>query len=386
MKILVACDKFRGSLTAGEANAAILAGLSQSPLGQHAHAEAIPIADGGEGTLEALASPDSRIVRSPARDPFGGDGDAEWLFDPSRRRAVIEMARVAGHPAAARHGYDPDRATSAGVGDLIRATLDEGAREVVVALGGSITVDGGAGVLEAMGARYRDAAGAPLEHPAGRSLANIAQVDLSGLDPRARDLAIIVAADVDNPLVGPRGAAAVFGPQKGVAAPDIDAFDAALGAFEATLASAAGRDPLADAPFAGAAGGILCGLSAIAPTTARDGFALVSEHHDLGARVAAADLLVTGEGSLDAQSLGGKGPVGIARMAQAAGVPAIALAGRLAASPAELRAHGIVAAFSVSRGPQSLEEALAGAAGALEMTAASVFGLYAAARVPQQGG
>jgi len=385
VKILVACDKFRGSLTANEANAAILAGLAQSPLGADALAEAVPIADGGEGTLEALASSTSILVKSPARDPFGHTDEVEWLYDPAQRRAVIEMARVAGHPAAARHGYDPDRATSAGVGDLIRAALDRGAREVVVALGGSITVDGGAGALEAMGARYRDASGAPVPDAAGRALATIAEIDLSGLDPRARDLAITVAADVDNPLVGARGAAAVFGPQKGVAAGDVAAFDAALGAFEATLAAAAGRGSLAEAPFAGAAGGILCGLAAMAPTAARDGFALVSEHHALEERVGAVDLVVTGEGSLDAQSLGGKGPVGIARMAGAAGVPAIAFAGRLAATPAELAAHGIVAAFSISRGPQMLEDALAGAADALEQTAASAFGLLAAGRASRAG-
>ncbi len=380
MKILVACDKFRGSLTAAEANAAILLGLSRSPLARHASGDTIPIADGGEGTLEALASPESRILERPARDPFGVVHDVAFLYDPASRRAVVEMARVAGHPAAARHGYDPARATSAGVGDLIAAALDEGAREVVVALGGSITVDGGAGALEAMGARFADADGAPLHAPAGPTLAKIASVDLTGLDPRARDLAIVIAADVDNPLVGPRGAAAVFGPQKGVKADEIATYDAALASFERKLAAVLGREAMTETAFAGAAGGMLCGLSAIAPTRASDGFALISEHHDLEARVRAADLVITGEGSLDAQSLGGKGPVGIARMAKSAGVPALAFAGRLAASPQELAAQGVVAAFAVARGPQSLEEALAGAAEALTATAESVFSLYAAAR------
>lgn len=380
MKILVACDKFRGSLTAAQANQAILDGLAQSPLASRAQAEAVPIADGGEGTLEALASADSRLVERPARDPFGAVHDVSFLYDPSRRRAVVEMARVAGHAAAARQGYDPGRATSAGVGDLIRAALDEGAREVVVALGGSITVDAGAGALEAMGARFTDANGAPLMAPAGPALAKVASVDLSGLDPRAADLAIVIAADVDNPLVGPRGAAAVFGPQKGVKAEEIAAYDEALGAFERTLAGAVGRTPMTDTPFAGAAGGMLCGLAAIAPTRALDGFALISEHHELEARVGACDLVVTGEGSLDAQSLGGKGPVAIARMAHAAGIPAIAFAGRLAASPAELATQGVVAAFAIGREPQSLEDALGRAGEALTATAASAFGLYAAAR------
>ncbi|GAB5374688.1 MAG: glycerate kinase [Acuticoccus sp.] len=378
MKILVACDKFRGSLTANEANAAIVAAVRDSALGARATCQSVPIADGGEGTLDALASDDSELCVRPVRGPFGEAAEGAFLFDPSRRRAIIEMAAVAGHPAATRHGYDPDRATSQGVGDLIRAALDKGAREVVVSLGGSITVDGGAGALEALGARYRDTAGAPIEAAAGRRLADIAVVDLSGIDPRAKTLAIVIAADVDNPLAGARGAAAVFGPQKGVARDDIGAFDAALVAFDAAVARAMGRETFVDTPFAGAAGGMMTGLSAIAPTTARDGFALVSEHHDMARRVAAADLVVTGEGSLDAQSLGGKGPVAIARMARDAGVPALAFAGRLAATPRELAAHGIVAAFSISQGPQSLEEALAGAADALRATATGAFNLYAA--------
>lgn len=380
MKILVACDKFRGSLTASEANEAILAGLAQTPLAESADGESLPIADGGEGTLEALASADSRMERRTVHGPFGEPTEALFLYDPSRRRAVIEMAAVAGHAAAAVHGYDPDRATSRGVGELILAALDEGAREVVVALGGSITVDAGAGALEALGARYRDAAGNPVENAVGRRLAAVATVDLSGLDPRVADLAIHIAADVDNPLGGPRGAAAVFGPQKGVAQSDIAAFDAALLAFDAAVAAAAGRAPYTDAPFGGAAGGMMTGLSAIAPTTAHDGFALVSEHHGMAERIAAADLVVTGEGSLDAQSLSGKGPVAIARMARDAGVPALAFAGRLAASPEELAAHGVVAAFAIGRGPETLDEALRGARAALTATAASAFGLYAAAR------
>jgi len=378
--VLIACDKFRGSLSARAANAAIADALGASRLARTATAESAPIADGGEGTLDVLASPTSEICLVPARDPFGSWQQARWLHEPARRAAVIEMAAVAGHAAAVRHGYDPDRATSAGVGDLLRAALDRGVREVVLALGGSITVDAGAGALEALGARFLDSAGAPLERVAGRRLADVARVDLSGLDPRAADLRIVVAADVDHPLAGPRGAAHVFGPQKGVALGDVAAFDAALVAFDGAVAAATGHAPLKDMPHAGAAGGMLVGLSAIAPALARDGFDIVSEHHDLPSRIAAASLVVTGEGSLDAQSLGGKGPVAIARMAASAGVPAIAFAGRLDVSPHTLLDHGIRAAFSVSRGPQSLAEALAGAEGALIAVATSAFNLIALGR------
>ena len=379
MRTLIACDKFRGSLAAAEANAAIERALRDSRL-TVASVSTIPIADGGEGTLAALASPQSEIVHSPARDPFGRRQDAAWLHDAPRARAVIEMAAVAGHGAAVGHGYDPDRATSAGVGDLILAAMERGVREVVVALGGSITVDGGAGALEALGARYLKADGTVLENAAGRALSDIARVDLDGLDPRAADLSIVIAADVDNPLTGERGAAAVFGPQKGVAADAVTGFDRALGVFDTAVAAATGRSSYADMPFAGAAGGMMTGLSAIAPTTARDGFALVAEHHELDRQIAGAGLVVTGEGSLDAQSLGGKGPVAIARIAAAAGVPAIAFAGRLMVDAEALAAHGIVAGFSISRGPQSLEEALGSAPAALYETALAAFNTMAVGR------
>ncbi|MCF3936430.1 glycerate kinase [Acuticoccus sp. M5D2P5] len=374
MHILIACDKFRGSLTAAEANAAIAEGLEASHL--RATTKLIAIGDGGEGTLDALSGGAAKRRTTQIKSPYGEPYEGAWLYDPVSRRAVIELALVAGHAAAADRGYDPDRASSFGVGELIRAALDEGAQCVVVALGGSITVDGGAGALEALGARYRDAAGRPIERPAGRTLAQIAEVDLSGLDPRVAGLRIVLAADVDNPLVGENGAAHVFGPQKGVAANDIGAFDAALGHFDKVVA-AAGGERLADTPFAGAAGGMMVGLSAIAPTSARDGFAIVAEHHGLERAVAAAQLVVTGEGSLDKQSLGGKGPVAIARMAEAAGVPAIAFAGRLAVDPATLGRHGIRAAFSISAGPAKLEEALAGGRDALTATATHAFNLIA---------
>lgn len=334
------------------------------------------LADGGEGTVDALARPGTERRRTRVGDAYGGPVDADWLFDAERREAVIELASVAGHPVAARDGYDPDRASSAGVGELIRAAVAAGAQHVVVALGGSITVDAGAGALQAMGARFFDAAGAVLDRPAGRTLRHVARVDLAGLAPGG--LRITVAADVDNPLCGEKGAAAVFGPQKGVR--DVGAFDAALRHFDAVLAGALGRPPLADAPFAGAAGGALVGLAAIAPAEPRDGFALVAERRGLEAAVARADLVVTGEGSLDAQSLAGKGPVAIARMAAAAGRPVLAFAGRVAVDAATLRRHGISAAFAVSRGPASIEEAMAGAGDALAEVAAHAFSLIAAAR------
>lgn len=375
MNIFVACDKFRGSLTAAEANAAILEGLALSTL--EAATQTVAIGDGGEGTLEALAGPGTIILTTVCEDPFGRPIEGRWLFDPDASRAVIELAAVAGHDHVGAGGYDPHTASSYGVGQLIAAALDRGAREVVVALGGSVTVDAGAGALNALGARYISADGTRLEKPAGRALAKVAEVDVTGLDPRLSGVSIIAASDVDNPLVGAAGAAQVFGPQKGLAVDEIEEADQALGNFDRAVALARGKDALADAPFAGAAGGMLVGLSAAAPTIARDGFAVVADHHRLADKVAAADLVVTGEGSLDTQSLGGKGPVALARMAADAGRPAIAFVGRLAVDAVDLQQNGIVAAFSITRGPVSLEEALSSAGPALRECAANAFNLLA---------
>ncbi|WP_075220875.1 glycerate kinase [Acuticoccus yangtzensis] len=377
MKILVACDKFRGSLTAREANTTILEALASSRL--EAVGADVAIADGGEGTLDALLSDSLTLTTSTITGPFGGTVEAPWGLDRAAARAVIEMALAAGHHMVTA-GYDPDRATSAGIGDLIRAALDEGVTEIVVSVGGSVSVDGGAGALEALGARYFAADEEPVVSPAGRALHTVESVDLSRLDPRLAGVTIILAADVDNPLTGPRGAARVFGPQKGVKADDIDAFDAALNHFADRIATATGAPSLATTPFAGAAGGMMVGLSAAAETRAVDGFSLIYAHHRLDERIAEADLVVTGEGSLDAQSLSGKGPVAVARAAQAAGKPAIALAGRVAATPDELAANGVTAAFAIGRAPATLDDALKAAKTSLFDTARAAFDAVAAGR------
>ncbi|MEM7693939.1 MAG: glycerate kinase [Pseudomonadota bacterium] len=376
MKVLIACDKFRGSLTAAEANAIIARAAGDVMPG--ADLSQTAIADGGEGTAEALSGPTTTTLTADARDAYGAWHRADFVLDAGAQRAVIELAAVAGHPVAASAGYHPHRATTLGVGDLIRAALDAGARDIVVALGGSITVDAGAGALEALGARFVDSAGAPVHAPAGRTLATVADADLSQLDGRLDGATITIAADVDNPLSGPRGAAPVFGPQKGLSAAEIDETDAALCAFDAVLARARGRAPLNTAAYAGAAGGVLVGLSAATTLVARDGFDLVRAHHNLDAAVATVDLVVTGEGSVDAQSIGGKGPIGLARLAKGAGTPAMLLAGRVGVPMETLAAEGVCAAFPLVRGPARLEDAIAGAAEGLYEVSRAAFGLVAA--------
>ena len=370
--VLIGCDKFRGSLTAAEANRAIADGLRLAGFGGVIVER--PIADGGEGTLAAfVAGTPGELRATEVAGVYGDRIEARWFRSAEGALAVIEAATVVGHDQAARHGYRPERASSAGLGDLIRLAVADGARRIVVGLGGSITTDAGAGLLEALGARYADADGRPVERPAGPALARIAAIDLSALPPALADTEIEIASDVGNPLAGPDGAAAVFGPQKGVAAGDIAAFDAGLAHFDARLAATLRRPPLGERPGAGAAGGMLIGLAAAARTTVRDGFELIAEATGLFDAVDGADLVVTGEGSLDTQSLAGKGPVALARAARARGKPTIAFAGRMVVPFADLKAAGVDAAFALADGPISLDDALARGGDLLRDRAANVF-------------
>ncbi len=365
-------------MTAADANSAIARGIARAL--PAATTVQIPIADGGEGTLAALTLDDTHSRTATVESPFGAPIDVPWSFDPATGLAVVELAVAAGHPTLLGAGYDPDRASSYGVGQLIAAALDAGANTVVVAVGGSVTVDAGAGALEALGAVLLDETGNALERSAGRGLAGVRSVDRSGMHPRLDAAHVILASDVDNPLCGPRGASAVFGPQKGVAAADIAAFDAALANFDAAAAAATGLDPLRDAPFAGAAGGMMVGLRAAARDfTARDGFTLMAERRNLADAIAAADWVVTGEGSMDQQSLSGKGPVALARMARDAGKPVVGFVGRRAVDYEALRNEGFSAVFPLSPEPQTLEDALAGGPAALEQAVAHAFGLIGAA-------
>ncbi|MEM6847457.1 MAG: glycerate kinase [Pseudomonadota bacterium] len=394
--VLIACDKFRGSMTAADANSAIARGIAQTfPA---ATAVQIPIADGGEGTLAALTLDDTHSRTATVESPFGKPIDVPWSFDPATGLAVVELAVAAGHPTQGA-GYDPDRATFKGVTGFVQqdgakrlqrtsagvhrdaAALNAGANTIVVAVGGSVTVDAGAGALEALGAVLLDETGHALERSAGRTLARVHSVDKSGIHPRLDAAHVILASDVDNPLCGPRGASVVFGPQKGVAAADIGAFDAALANFDAVTAAATGLEPLHDAPFAGAAGGMMVGLRAAARDfTARDGFTIMAERRNLADAIAAADWVVTGEGSMDQQSLSGKGPVALARMARDAGKPVVGFVGRRAVDFDVLRDEGFAAVFPLSPEPQTLDAALASAPAALEQAAAHAFGLIGAAQ------
>jgi len=339
-RVVVAPDKFKGSLSAAEAAEAIVTGLRRGCPG--VEVVVLPVADGGEGTVAAALSAGytahTAVVRGPTGEPVAA------TFALSAALAVLEMAeasglrRLPGPPA-------PQTASTYGTGELIRAALDAGARELILGLGGSATTDGGAGMLAALGVRFLDAAGAELA-PGGAALADLDRIDISALDPRFSEATLVLASDVDNPLVGPHGAAAVYGPQKGATPEDVCVLDAALTRYADVLARDAGVQ-VATLPGAGAAGGTGAGAMALLKARSESGIGLVLGVVGFFEALAETDLVITGEGSLDAQSLSGKAPVGIAKVARAAGVPVIALIGRLDVTPAELQAVGIRSAHAL---------------------------------------
>lgn len=372
--IVVAPDKFKGSLSATEAAAAIARGIEAT----HSPREMriVPMADGGEGTVDAfLALSDWTRVTRTVRGPLGEPVEASFAFDGER--AVVEMAAASGLALVAPEARDVLHASTYGTGELMRSALELGARHVIVAVGGSATNDGGAGLLEALGARFLDDRGASLSR-GGAALARLAAIDLRDLDPRLHATTVEVAADVDHPLVGERGASAVFGPQKGATPQDVRTLDAALRRFADVAAQTLGIDRRAE-PGTGAAGGLAFGLATFAHARIAPGVELVAELRGLRQALRDAAYCFTGEGSIDAQTLGGKTVAGVATIAGAAGVPCIAFGGRVVATAeAELARRGVTV-MPISAGPSSLEEALADAAILLERAAARAMRLLAAA-------
>lgn len=350
MRIVVAPDKFKGSVSAEEAAEHIAAGIREAQ--PHAQVTVLPVADGGEGTLDAAVTAGYTRHDLTVTGPIGEPVAAAWArLDDT---AVVEMSLASGL-AALPHDENGDpilaarEATSRGTGELIAAALDTGCTRVILGVGGSATTDGGAGMLAGLGARLLDAAGHEIPD-GGATLAQLATVDLSGLHPRVPEAQFVLAADVDNPLTGERGAAAVFGPQKGASQQDVSELDAALVTFRDVLAETLGdsaRDA-AQAPGAGAAGGVGYAALAVLHATRRPGIDVVLDLVNLDRAVTGADLLITGEGSLDEQSLGGKTPVGVLRVGQAHGVPVIAVCGRTTLDRETLEATGFRATHALS--------------------------------------
>ena len=359
MKIVIAPDSFKESLSALEAAHAIEAGFRE--IFPDAAYVKVPVADGGEGTVDALtAATNGRRVELQATGPLGRPVDAFYgLTGGDQVIAVIEMAAASGLELVAPEDRNPLLATSRGTGDLIRAALDAGARRFILGVGGSATNDGGAGMLQALGVGMFDAQGAQLA-PGGAALAGLDRIDASGLDPRIRDCVFDVACDVSNPLVGPTGASAIFGPQKGATPEMVQQLDANLRHYASVIARGLGQD-VADIPGAGAGGGIAAAMLVFLGGRLRPGSEIVTDAVGLDALVRDADLVVTGEGRIDSQTVNGKTPIGVARVARRHGKPVIAIGGCLANDAHAVHAHGIAATFSTVMKAGTVAEALAGA-------------------------
>jgi glycerate kinase len=342
-RVFVAPDKFKGSLTATEVAAAVARGFTAGR--SDVEVSCLPVADGGDGTLAAALAAGFEAVPVTATGPTGEP--VETAFARLGDVAVVEMADVSGLARLPGGRRAARTATSRGTGEVVAAALAAGARRVVLGIGGSATTDGGAGLLQALGAELLDADGAPIG-PGGAGLEQLARVDVSGVAAALGGAEVVVACDVDNPLTGPSGAAAVYGPQKGATPDDVGYLDRCLTRLAEAVADATGQD-LRDEPGAGAAGGVGFAALAVLGAQLRPGIDLLLDLLGFERLVAGADLVVVGEGSLDEQSLRGKAPVGVARRARAAGVPeVVAVCGRRDLDDAALRAAGIDAAAALT--------------------------------------
>ena len=372
MRIIVASDKFKGSLTAPEVAARVAAGARQ--VDPEIEILEIPVADGGEGTVDAAIAAGFDERRAQVTGPTGDEVTARYAVRGAE--AVVEMAQASGLDLLPGGRKDARGATSLGTGELIRAALDAGSRRIVLGVGGSASTDGGAGVLQGLGARLLDADGAELPL-GGAALADLAEADLSGLDPRLAETELVLASDVDNPLLGETGAAAVFGPQKGASPDDVTALDAALANFVEVLSRGGALPvPAAEAsqsPGAGAAGGV--GFAALAlGAERRAGIDVVLELTRLAERLDGADLVITGEGSLDEQSLMGKTPIGVARAAQDAGIPVHVVCGRSMLDAAQIDGAGFAAVHALADLEPDPERSMSHAGALLEQIAARLVG------------
>ncbi|MEA2556777.1 MAG: glycerate 2-kinase [Actinomycetota bacterium] len=364
MRLLLAPDKFRGTLTARQAAEAFETGWRRARPGD-TH-DLAPLADGGEGTLEALVDAlGGTVVGAQVTGPLGERVDAGFgvAEGPNGRVAIVEMARASGLALISESRRDPGRTTTYGTGELIRLALDHEPAHLVVCIGGSATNDGGAGMAQALGARLSDERGDPLE-PGGRALVGLKGIDVSSMDPRLRRLKTTVASDVDSPLCGPSGASAVFGPQKGASPEDVQDLDRSL----AHLAAVVHRDlgiNLKDEPGAGAAGGLGFGLMAFCGAHLRPGIDVVMEAVGLAERMALADVAVTGEGKLDQQSLHGKVPAGVLRLAGETDVPVLIVCGVAEVEPAGAQVWALSERFGLEAALQDARGCLIGLAAEL---------------------
>jgi glycerate kinase len=378
LRVTVAPDSFKESLPAPRAADAIGRGVVAACA--DIELELVPMADGGEGTVEALvAATGGRRVSACVTDPLGRPVQAGFGLFGDGRGAVIEMAAASGLELLEPAERDPLLTSTRGTGALINAALDAGVHEILIGVGGSATVDCGMGMAAELGVRFADGRGSLIADPCGGRLEDVEAIDAAGLDPRLADVKVTVACDVTNPLTGPQGAAPVYGPQKGADPPTVERLAAGIEHFAAVIRRDLGRD-VSGMPGAGAAGGLSAGLVAFLGAEMRSGAQTVIEAVRLRERMAGSDLVITGEGRLDFQSAHGKVPAAVGAVAQEFGIPVVALAGELGPGYEDLYSQGLAAAFGICRGPTSLRDAMDRADELLEDAAESLVRLWLAAR------
>ena len=366
MKIVIAPQGFKAGISGLEAAEAIARGVAA--VDPDAETVLAPVADGGDGTLNALVdATGGQVFTSTITGPLGQPLEARWGVMGDGSTAVIEMALASGLALVPQRRRNPRVTTTAGTGEILKEAMDRGYTRVIVGLGGSATNDGGAGMATALGARFLDSEGRPLP-PGGSALARLDRIETQGLHPALGQATIIAATDVTNPLCGSDGASAVFGPQKGANPEMVQELDAALANFARVVARDLHRD-VSEQPGAGAAGGLGAGLMAFAGATLQSGIDMVCEVLQFDALLQGADLVITGEGRADRSTIFNKAPAGVARHAQAHGVPTVLLAGSLGSGYEELYDHGLAAVVCIADRPMSFDVSLSRSAELLESAA-----------------
>ena len=377
MKIVIAPQGFKAGISGMDAARAIARGVASAI--PDAETVLAPVADGGDGTMNALVDgTGGQVFTSAVTGPLGQPLEAKWGVMGDGQTAVIEMALASGLALVPQRRRNPRITTTAGTGEILSEALDRGYTRIIVGLGGSATNDGGAGLATALGARFLDSAGIPLP-PGGSALARLDRIEADGLHAGLVNATVIAATDVTNPLCGPDGASAVFGPQKGANPDMVQELDAALARYAQVVARDLGHD-VSEQPGAGAAGGLGAGLMAFAGATLQSGIDMVCEVLGFDSLLDGADLVITGEGRADHSTIFNKAPVGVARHAQAHGVPTVLLAGGLGPGYEELYDHGLAAVVCIADRPMTFDVSLSRTAELLEATADRTMRLIMAGR------
>ena len=375
MKVIIAPQGFKGSLSALDAAKAIQRGVLAAAPG--AETVLVPVADGGDGTLETLVDASGgQFFHSIVTGPLGRPLEAAWGVMGDGQTAVVEMARASGLALVAPRSRNPRVTTTRGTGEIIKEALENGYRRIIVGLGGSATNDAGAGMATALGARFLDGEGRPLAN-GGAALARLARIDTAKLHPKLADTEVIGATDVTNSLCGPTGASAVYGPQKGASPEMVAELDAALENFGEVVKRDLGQD-VAERPGAGAAGGLGAGLMAFAGAELRSGIDMVCDVLGFESHLPGAHLVITGEGRADRSTIYNKAPVGVARKAAAQGVPTVVLAGSLGPGFEELYQHAVTGIVCIADRPMSFAQSLKRTEELLEAAAERTVRLLAA--------